>query len=303
VSRWRSNQTKQWTISREVAPSSAPSSIAGKKSTDPEERIAALRAALELEPRLNGWPEGLPLNGSRQQVRSTLQEALGDNYRERRKGNREENLEKAIVAYQAALTVFTSEAMPWDWARIQNKLGITFENRVSFRDYFDNVEKAIIAFHEALTIFTRDAMPQDWARTQNNLAVAFTARGHGKREDNFEDAIAAAQAALTVFTREITPQDWAQAQDNLARALTDRVRGEREDNVENAIAAAQAALTVFTREATPQDWARTQNDLARAFALRVRGDRADNQGKEIDALEAVITLPREVIPLDWGERS
>jgi hypothetical protein len=49
-----------------------------QKSDDPKEEIAALEAALQLESQLKVWPQGLPLKGSRPQVRATLQSSLGD---------------------------------------------------------------------------------------------------------------------------------------------------------------------------------------------------------------------------------
>jgi len=67
---------------------------------DSEEQIAALEAALRLEPQLKIWP----LTGSRQKFRGTLEFALGDSYRRRGKGSRADNLEKAIAAYQTACT-------------------------------------------------------------------------------------------------------------------------------------------------------------------------------------------------------
>lgn len=78
-----------------------------QKSDDPEEEIAALEAALKLEPQLKAWPQVLALKGSRQQVRGALQSALGDSYEQRRMGSRADNLERAIAAYEAALTVRT----------------------------------------------------------------------------------------------------------------------------------------------------------------------------------------------------
>nr|WP_232731833.1 hypothetical protein [Oscillatoria sp. PCC 10802] len=38
-------------------------------------------------------------------------------------GDRAENLERAIAAYQAALQVRTREAFPQNWAMTQNNLG------------------------------------------------------------------------------------------------------------------------------------------------------------------------------------
>jgi len=223
-----------------------------QKSDDPEEEIGALEAALRLEPQVKAWPQILALKGSRQQVRGALQSALGDSYEQRRKGSRADNLERAIAAYEAALTVFTREALPELWATMQNNLATLYRSRIR-GDRAENLEKAITAYEGALTIKTRDALPQQWAETQNNLAVAYWDRSRGERADNVEMAIAHFEAALTVRTREAQPEDWARTQNNLANAYSNRIAGDHADNLKKAIAAYEAALTVFTREALPRD--------------------------------------------------
>jgi CHAT domain-containing protein len=271
-----------------------------QKADDPEREITALEAAIRLEAQLNAWPEGLPLKGSREQVRGTLQNALGNSYQERRKGDRADNLEMAIDHLEAALLVRTREALPVAWATTQNNLGVAYTNRIR-DDRADNLEKAIDHFEAALTIRTRESLPQDWAQTQHTLANVYAQRIRGDRADNMEKAIAGFEAALTIRTREALPRDWAQTQSNLGLAYVDRIRGERANNLEKAIAASEVALTVRTHEALPQDWAQTQNNLALAYFSRVSGDRADNMEKAIAASEAALTVfTREALPQDWA---
>ncbi len=45
-------------------------------------------------------------------------------------GSRLNNLEIAITLYQAALTVYTREAFPADWAMTQNNLAVAYRNRI-----------------------------------------------------------------------------------------------------------------------------------------------------------------------------
>ena len=176
------------------------------QSTDhPEVKIAVLEAALRLEPQLRQWP----LQASREQVRGRLLGDLGDSYQKRRQGSRADNVEAAIKAYEAALTVFTREAFPQHWAAAQNNLAAAYRNRIE-GSKADNVEAAIKALEAALTVFTREAFPQHWAGAQNNLAAAYRDRIKGSKADNVEAAIKALEAALTVFTREAFPQHWAE---------------------------------------------------------------------------------------------
>jgi CHAT domain-containing protein/tetratricopeptide (TPR) repeat protein len=217
-------------------------------------------------------------------------------YLARIRGDRADNLERAIAAFEAALTVRTSDNLPREWAATQNNLGNAYVVRIT-GERADNMEKAIAAFEAALTVRTREALPRLWAETQNNLAIVYLDRIRGERADNLEKAIAAYESVLTIFTRESLPRLWATAQNNIGHAYLGRVHGERANNVEKAIAAYQAALTVTTREALPREWAQTQHNLA--YAYRNRAEPAGNMEKVIAHYEAALevftreSLPRE----------
>jgi tetratricopeptide (TPR) repeat protein len=150
-----------------------------QKTDDPEVAIAALEAALRLEPQIRQWP----LQASREQVRGRLLNGLGESYWRRRQGSRADNLEAAIKAYEAALTVWTREALPQDWAATQNNLAAAYSDRIK-GSKADNLEAAIKAYEAALTVRTREALPRDWADTQYNLANAYSYRIRGDRADN-----------------------------------------------------------------------------------------------------------------------
>jgi CHAT domain-containing protein len=228
------------------------------------------------------------------------QNNLAAAYSNRIKGDRADNIENAIAAYTAALTVRTPEALPIDWAATQNNLANAYTKRIK-GDRVDNIENAIAASTAALNVYTREALPIDWAMTQNNLANAYRNRIKGDRADNIENAIAALTAALGVYTPEALPIDWAETQNNLGLAYSDRIKGDRADNIENAIAAYTAALSVRTPEALPVDWASTQNNLASAYSYRIKGDRADNIENSIAALTAALTVRTpEALPIDWA---
>ncbi|WP_287714763.1 CHAT domain-containing protein, partial [Microcystis sp. M144S2] len=221
-------------------------------------------------------------------------------YSDRIRGNKAENLEKAIAYYQEALKVYTFDAFPEDWAMTQNNLGEAYRNRIR-GDKADNVERAIAGYNEALKVRTFEAFPQEWASTQNNLALAYSDRIRGDRAENLERAIAACHEALKVYTYDAFPQEWASTQNNLAGAYIDRIRGDRADNVERAIAGYNEALKVRTFEAFPQEWASTQNNLANAYSYRIRGDKADNLEKAIAYYqEALKVYTFDAFPEDWA---
>ncbi|MEG5000271.1 CHAT domain-containing protein, partial [Microcoleus sp. B4-D4] len=231
---------------------------------------------------------------------ANTQNNLATAYCGRIRGEKADNLEKAIFAYQAALEVRTREAFPQDWANTQNNLATAYGDRIR-GEKADNLEKAISAYQAALLVCTREAFPEYWANTQNNLATAYCNRIKGEKADNLEKAISAYQAALLVCTREAFPQDWANTQNNLATAYGDRIRGEKADNLEKAISAYQAALLVCTREAFPEYWANTQNNLAIAYSKRIRGEKAENIEMAIAIYQASLSVyTREAFPFEWA---
>ncbi|EKF01060.1 CHAT domain-containing protein [Tolypothrix sp. LEGE 11397] len=215
-------------------------------------------------------------------------------------GSKASNMEIAITGYEVALTVYTREALPIDWAATQNNLANAYRNRIE-GDRADNIEIAIAASTAALTVRTPETLPIEWAATQNNLANAYSDRIKGDKADNIEIAIAASTAALSIYTREALPFEWAGTQNNLAVAYWERIKGDRADNIEIAIAAFTAALTVRTPETLPFEWAATQNNLAVAYSDRIKGDRPDNIEIAIAAFTAALTVRTpEALPIDWA---
>ena len=228
------------------------------------------------------------------------QSNLGIAYTHRIKGDKADNIESAISAYNQALRVCTIEAFPQEWAKVQNNLGLAYTDRIK-GDKADNIESAISASNQALRVWKIEAFPQEWAVTQNNLSLAYTYRIKGDKADNIESAISASNQALRVRTIEAFPRDWATTQINLGFAYTDRIKGDKADNIEIAIAAFNQALRVKTIEAFPEHWARTQHNLARAYTYRIKGDKAEN----IEIAIAIYTRALQVytlqaFPQDWA---
>ncbi|NEP35325.1 MAG: tetratricopeptide repeat protein, partial [Moorea sp. SIO3B2] len=112
-------------------------------------------------------------------------------------GDKASTMEIAITGYEVALTVFTREAFPINWASTQNNLGLAYRNRIT-GDKAQNLEDAIACYQSALSVFTREAFPIDWASTQNNLGLAYSNRITGDKAQNLENAIACYQLALEV---------------------------------------------------------------------------------------------------------
>ncbi|CCI36398.1 DUF3110 domain-containing protein [Microcystis aeruginosa] len=197
------------------------------------------------------------------------------------------NKEIAITGYEIALTIFTFDASPQQWARTQCNLAAAYRNRIK-GEKAENLESEIAACHEALKVFTFDAFPQDWAGTHNNLAAAYFNRIRGEKAENLELAIAAYQEALKVYTFETSSEKWANIKTSLANAYSERIKGDKAENLEMIVKHYTEVSSVITFEAFPQEWAKLQLNIAMAYLQRIRGDKAENMEIAISSCQKVL---------------
>jgi tetratricopeptide (TPR) repeat protein len=190
-------------------------------------------------------------------------------------GNKANNLEIAISGYEIALTVFTREAFPEQWATAQNNLALAYVDRIRGKQA-ENLERAISFCENALQVYTREAFPVKWAWTQHNLGLIYNNRIQGEKAENLERAIAYFKAALQVRTEYILPRDWADTQNNLGISYLTRIRGNKAENLELAIASFQEVFRIYTEDDCPQDWATVQLNLGIAYGNRIQEEKAEN---------------------------
>jgi tetratricopeptide (TPR) repeat protein len=132
----------------------------------------------------------------------------------------DQNLEKAINCYKAALEVRTKEASPYYWASSQFSLGNAY--CVMIRgNRAENLENAIACYQDALQVYTRDAYPERWANAQTSLGGAYLLRVQGDQAKNLDKAIACYEAALEVYKKAF-PRQAAQVQEELEDAYRQR---------------------------------------------------------------------------------
>lgn len=186
-----------------------------------------------------------------------------------------EQLNRAIAAYRASLTVFTAEAMPELWALVTNKLAFALCTKGTYIGGSEGMallREAADDFRDSLNVRTRKAMPNAWAETQNNLASALQEMGNrtlGAQGDTYlQEAIDRYLQALDEVSRAEEATRWAQIQDNLGRALWDQsVRASVTPDMElalleQAITIFRTALEIRTIKDHPQDHAQTRHNLA-----------------------------------------
>jgi CHAT domain-containing protein/predicted LPLAT superfamily acyltransferase len=239
-------------------------------------------------------------NDDSEHLGMVIQHSLANAYLDRIKGDRAENLEKAVKIYESALEVYTKENSPRDWAGTQNNIANAYSERIR-GDKAENLEKAIEGYQSALEVYTKENFPTDWANTQNNIANAYSERIRGDKAENLEKAIEGYQSALEVYTKENFPADWANTQNNIANAYKNRIKGDKAENLEKAIEGYQSALEIFTKENFRMQWAIIQNNIAIEYSERIKGDRVENLEKAIEGYESALEIrTKEDFPIQWA---
>jgi tetratricopeptide (TPR) repeat protein len=222
-------------------------------------------------------------------------------------GDREagtERLEAAVIAYNAALTEYTQDRVPMDWAKAQMGLGNALSTLGQREAGTVRLEQAVDAYRAALKERTQDRVPLDWAITQMGLGNALWSLGEREAGSaRLEQALDAYRAALTEYTQDRVPLEWAGAQVGLGNALWSL--GHREAGtarLEQAVAACRAALTENTQDRVPLEWAMTQNNLG--VTLQTLGEREVGTARleqAVTAYRAALSeFRQDRVPLDWA---
>src|SRR5262249_27206257 len=118
-----------------------------------------------------------------------------------------------------ALTIYTREQMPLQWATTQDNLGNALSSLGESKGETAKLEEAIVVYREALEERTRDRVPLSWATTNSNLAITLSKLG--EREvgtARIEEAIAIFRDAIAVVSTLDAPHQMEMLRRNLARA-------------------------------------------------------------------------------------
>ena len=134
-------------------------------------------------------------------------------YKNRIKGDRGENIELAIAAYNLALEEYTRAAFPEQWATTQNNLAIAYKNRIK-GDRGENIEQAIISYHHALEIRTPANFPIDCLQTGRNLGNL------GFKEGNWKLAVEGYKIAIEAVE---TSRSWSTSDQRRNEILSDAI--------------------------------------------------------------------------------
>lgn len=112
-------------------------------------------------------------------------------------GNRACNIEIAIAGYESALTIYTKEQFPEEWANIQVNLGSTYAVRVK-GNKAQNAMHKIACYEHALSVFTPEYDKEKRAFILNNLGAVYLESSQ-KVPEHIDKAISYFAEALRIL--------------------------------------------------------------------------------------------------------
>ncbi len=208
---------------------------------------------------------------------------LANNQEERRN-----LLNQTVQAHRAALTVYTKESTPLDWASTQFNLGSTLSDDarlVKVEDRNNLLNEAIEAYHAALTVFSKEDTPINWSSTQYELGNVLQTQARlmkgNEQLQQIDEAIQAYNAALEVYNTANFPKEWAMTQLNMGQALYYKATlldgKERYSLLEESIQAFHKALEIYTQEHNKSAWSSFLNKAIQAYYAALNGwNKTDN---------------------------
>lgn len=204
-------------------------------------------------------------------------------------------IEDALASYERALTVYTPETHPAEWAYTQQSVAMNYIDRTE-GDRAGNLSKAITCLEDSLRVYTRDDYPVEWANTMINLGSVYAQIPGKDIAENLERGIFYLRQALLVHTRATHPVTWATLQVNLGTAFQHRIRGNPADNIDETIRLYRNAMDVFNHRDFPERFAMLNSNLGNAMIRRLSGNVTENIESAITYFETALNVQSERIP-------
>ena len=231
-------------------------------------------------------------------------EAIGQAYWRRAFMSDQDDLQRAVASYEAALSVWTNEDYPERYARAQRGLGNALRDMPA-ADTTENLERALAAYDEALSIWKYKVHLYERAGTNHakalaHLRLAELAENDSGRNKHSRAAASLLHSALSAYEKETHPVEYATTYYVLGRVYTSLPPDSEGKNFKNAVGSYQAALSIYTELEDPAAYAAVQSDLGFAYWKMTTGDIAGNIRKAVGSLEEALRyqLP-ETRPLTY----
>ncbi|BAY91965.1 MULTISPECIES: CHAT domain-containing protein [unclassified Tolypothrix] len=232
------------------------------------------------------------------EIWAMIQHNLGELYLECWRGERAENIEKAIRCFYQELEIHTPKRYPQQWLGAKNDLGLAYSDRIK-GERSENIKQAIQHLTEAIQAFPPERFTELWFKLKSNLASISVENTEDDIEDIQQEL---SQLTRNLFTKEENPKEWANIQLNIGDYYDVNHTGDRAKNLEKAIHSYTQALQVFSPETYPEEWGKVQQHLGNSYLRRIRGDEAENIESAIDCFtQALQVRTQQHLPEAWAK--
>ncbi len=211
-----------------------------------------------------------------------------------------DNLEIAIDYYRKALTQFTFDIFPEDWATVQNDLGNAIRSRET-GEKKKNIEQAIKHYKNALIVRQKGKYLQRWSDTQYNLGVAY-AKLSNLEGNHWQDAITCFKNSLEDDS-ENNPILKAEIYNAIAVLYQDNKNENYSYNLEQAIEYHQQALEIYQQQRLIKQTASIYDGLGNAYRELSKTENQLKNNLELarQAYEKALQIyNRQDNPVDWA---
>ena len=209
-------------------------------------------------------------------------------YLERIKGNRAENVERAIAGCSNALQLLKPEPGS-EGVAVTARINIGDAYRARLVDNLDDNAERAIAEYQIAVQQTDDKRGPGWERAQGNLASALLSRTHGEKLLNVEQAIAIYKQIQTEYPPEKNRRIWLANELRLAFAYTYRVAGSFDSNMAKTIEHAEAAVSKASIEDQRREWLNARLVLGFALMNLASGNLSENLDRAIVVFNEILS--------------
>lgn len=189
---------------------------------------------------------------------------------------RADDAKTAMALIDSALTVFTAEQTPIEWALAHKDRAFLGQFVAERTNDTDALRGSMEDVEAALTILRPSLFPGDWAALNDRLGLALYRLDFDNGDTaTLERALQAFHDALSVYDRQKMPNEWAEAMGHFGQVALVIGRETRNPKMLlRAVEACNAVVGARDRKNTPMHWASAQNNLGSAMFLygRVAGD-------------------------------
>lgn len=189
---------------------------------------------------------------------------------------RADDAKTAMALIDSALTVFSAEQTPIEWALAHKDRAFLGQFIAERTNDTDALRASTQDVEASLTILRPSLFPRDWAALNDRLGMALYRLDFDNGDTaTLERALQAFHDALSVYDRQKTPNEWAEAMGHFGQVALVIGRETRNPKMLlRAIEACNAVVSVRDRKHTPMHWASAQNNLGSAMFLygRIAGD-------------------------------